>query len=161
MTRESAESKTIKDDGEVHVIGKIRTLPEFRENVMLLKSLVNKCPAVIFFRDIDGNLILVNEKFGRLFDLDCDAVIGKKDFEILPAAILQALRIHDDVVLKKKTSVHFEHELNIRNEKKLYFCMKFPLHDDDAGLRYCLHRDRYHGSEAGHPRSAQMGVCFQ
>lgn len=132
MTREVTESKTIKGGGEVHAIGKIPRLPEFRENIMLLKSFVNKCPAVIFFRDIEGNLILVNEKFARLFDLDGDAVIGKKDAEILPAAMLQALRIHDELVLEKRTSEHFEYELTIQNEKKFYFCMKFPLHDDDA-----------------------------
>jgi len=130
MTREVTESKSSREDGEVPVIGKIPTLPEFRENVMLLRSLVNKCPAIICFRDIDGNLILVNEMFSRLFDLDGDAVIGKKDFEILPAGLLTAVQIHDDVVLKKKKSVHFEQELTIGNEKKLYFCMKFPLHED-------------------------------
>ena len=132
MTPEEMGTNTVKGNGHVHMIGKIPALPDFRAKVLLLRSLVNKCPAVIFFRDLDGTLILANERFARLFSLDGNAVIGKKDFEILPAEILQALQMHDDVVLKKKTGMHFEHELTVGNEKKLFFCMKFPLHDDNA-----------------------------
>ena len=121
MTREVTEPKTIKRDNEVHLIGKVRSLTEFQDQVMPLRSLVNKCPASICFRDIGGNLILVNDNFARIFGLDGDAVIGKKDLEILPAGILAALRMHDDVVLKERTSVYFEHELNIGNEKSPIF----------------------------------------
>src|SRR5204863_287214 len=60
-----------------------------------LQTILDATTAVIYLKDAAGRFIFVNRQFQQLFHVRRDAVIGKLDAEVLPAAVAQALSRHD------------------------------------------------------------------
>ncbi|MDD5513121.1 MAG: ATP-binding protein [Candidatus Omnitrophica bacterium] len=66
----------------------------------LLESLMDSVPDVIYFKDINGRLIMVNQAHARGLGLAPKEVIGKTDFDIFPRARAERMRKDDLQVIK-------------------------------------------------------------
>ncbi len=67
----------------------------------LLTDLIDQIPDVIYFKDTQGRLILVNRAHAQGLGLKPDEVAGKTDFDIFPRERAKAMARDDDYVMRK------------------------------------------------------------
>jgi len=62
---------------------------ELEKQYSFIKTLIEKAPIAIFYKDIDGKYIGNNEKFEELFGHDKDEILGKNVFDIATKELAQ------------------------------------------------------------------------
>ncbi|MFO1160910.1 MAG: response regulator [Reyranellaceae bacterium] len=67
---------------------------------LLLRSLIDSLPDVVFAKDVDGTYIVGNQAFARLAGRSPELVIGKTDFDLFSRADAEAFRARDATVLE-------------------------------------------------------------
>lgn len=92
-------------------------------------------PAVIYIKDLAGRYMLVNSRFEELFGVSNDAVRGKMDEEILPAAVASQFRAGDAEVLENAEPVQVEKRIVQQDGVHTYLTVKFPLFDETGKVR--------------------------
>ena len=102
-----------------------------------LQTILDATTAVIYLKDAAGRFIFVNRQFQQLFHVRRDAVIGKLDAEVLPAAVAQALSRHDRPALKAGEPEEVEDTVPLDDGPHTYIALKFPLLDS-AGAPYAI-----------------------
>jgi PAS domain-containing protein len=73
---------------------------ELRDSGRRMKDVLDNVPAIVFMKDPGGRYLLVNRAFEQGLQISSDAVAGKTDYEIFPAALADALRVNDQRVLE-------------------------------------------------------------
>ncbi|NJN23403.1 MAG: PAS domain-containing protein [Acaryochloridaceae cyanobacterium RL_2_7] len=102
-----------------------------------LRAIIDNTTSVVYVKDLDGRLMLINEKFTALFDQSPDDMLGMTDFEYLPPDVAAQTRANDRQVLAQQQPVEFEEEVPDHGALKTYISVKFPLCDAE-GRAYAL-----------------------
>lgn len=103
-------------------------------NKLLVESIIDNSPALIYVADTDGKIKLANKIFQKIFDLPKSEIVGKYRQEIMPAAIANQHRNNDIDVIQSKKSMVTEEE-NIEGDgKHFYISQKFPLFDLNGNI---------------------------
>ncbi|HEY6897202.1 MAG TPA: PAS domain S-box protein, partial [Rhodocyclaceae bacterium] len=106
-----------------------------RQSQQLVQSILDHSGTVIFVKDLDGRYLLVNQRFAQLFDTPQESLVGKTDYDILPAPTADALRVADRETLASGRAAEFEEEIPQEDGLHTYISVKFPLYDE-AGWPY-------------------------
>lgn len=69
------------------------------DNYPLLKDLMDHIPDVIYFKDRQGKLLMVNDAHARGLGLKPDEVVGKTDFDFFPKAVAEKMTRDDEAVM--------------------------------------------------------------
>ena len=96
------------------------------ENQQIIHGIFNNANTVIYVKNITGQYILVNKQFEKLFNISNNEVIGKNDYQLLPAVIADMITINDKKVMLSKKSIAVEEKIDC---KRTYLSLKFPLFD--------------------------------
>ena len=106
---------------------------EFQENQVRFQAILDNAPSVIYLKEPEGRLLLVNREFETIFNLKEAEVIGKSDRELFPAEIANTFAINDRQVVQTRQSLQTEEEV-IQADGKLhtYLSIKFPLFDSQG-----------------------------
>jgi PAS domain S-box-containing protein len=102
-----------------------------------LRSIIDNCPAVIFLKDLEGEYLLVNRYWEKLFDVKREDVVGKTDWELWPREVAAILRANDERVLSSDVPLAIEEEVPSGAGKRKYLSLKFVLRDR-ANVPYAL-----------------------
>jgi PAS domain S-box-containing protein len=102
-----------------------------------LQALVDHTSAAIYIKDLAGRYRLVNQSCVNMFGLDRDAVLGKTDHELFPAAIADAIRRDDHAVLETLQPLEREEALPMAHGETIFLSVKFALTGAD-GRAYAL-----------------------
>ncbi|MEM8639665.1 MAG: PAS domain S-box protein [Cyanobacteria bacterium P01_G01_bin.54] len=105
-----------------------------RESEELLQAVINNSPEVIYIKDKNGNLLLVNNEFCRLMNLESKHLIGKNTRDIFPAEIADNMLENDRYVMSKNQVIQREEMARFDQEVKFYLSSKFPLRDDQGNI---------------------------
>ena len=108
-----------------------------RDSELRMRAILDRASAVVFFKDRDGRYLFVNEEFLRIFSLERDAVIGKKESELFPPAIAQEMREHDLRVWESGSHLTAEEVAPRTDGPRTYVATKFLLRDSE-GAPYAL-----------------------
>lgn len=109
-----------------------------KESEKRLEAILENAPSVVYIKDLEGRLTMVNRAYLNLFQMSREELIGKPGSLVHPAPELHAkIREHDLQVLEGGVPQHFEEEIVVRGEKRTYLSVKFPLKDID-GKPYAL-----------------------
>ncbi len=101
-----------------------------RESENRFQAFMNNTPAVAYMKDAAGRLVYVNEVFERLFNLKADELIGKTDFEYLPAEVANVVRENDALVLSEWKSLEVvENVPTPDGAVSHWISLKFPFAD--------------------------------
>ena len=93
-------------------------------------SLVETLPQSILRKDLNGRFTFGNRKFRAALDLPADALVGKTDFDLFPAALAEKYRRDDHQVIDSKTIFETIEEHVTHHGDKLYVhVIKTPLCD--------------------------------
>lgn len=102
-----------------------------------LQSILDNAPAVVYMKDLEGRLTMVNRSYLDLFHVERSDVIGLAGLPIHSEEVIAKIREHDRMVLEGGVRQQFEEELLVRGERKTFLSVKFPMLDD-KGQPYAL-----------------------
>jgi len=98
-------------------------------NYQLIRSIINNTNSPIFIKKINGQYLLVNKQFEKLFHYTNEQLVGKTDHDIFEKDIADTLRAGDVDIIKtekeKVTEGKFPHNSEMHN----YIVVKFPIFD--------------------------------
>jgi PAS domain S-box-containing protein len=97
-----------------------------------LRQIVDNSSAVIYVKDLDGRLVLVNRSFERLFKVRAERVLGHTDHEFFPKEIADVLRANDLRVIQLGHELEFEEQVPMGGSIRTYLSNKFPLFDSEG-----------------------------
>lgn len=103
----------------------------------LLEAVVENSPAVIYVKDLDGRYLMVNRRYGDIFHIDRDAMIGRTDHDIFPAEIADAFRAMDMRVAAVDQPLTEEESAPHDDGPHAYISVKSPLRDE-TGQAYAV-----------------------
>lgn len=107
------------------------------ENKQLLQSIIDNTTNPIFIKKINGEYILINKQFESLFKISNEEIIGKTDYDFLPATVADAYRNSDFEVVKAVKELKTEETIQQQDGLHTYIAVKFPLFDS-KGRVYAL-----------------------
>ncbi|MDR6533764.1 PAS domain S-box-containing protein [Caulobacter rhizosphaerae] len=96
----------------------------------LLEAVVENSPAVIYVKDLDGRYLMVNRRYGDIFHIDRDAMIGRTDHDIFPLEIADAFRTMDVRVAAADQPLTEEESAPHDDGPHAYISVKSPLRDE-------------------------------
>jgi PAS domain S-box-containing protein len=97
-----------------------------------LRTILDATTAVIYMKDAEGRYLFVNRRFGEVFGLRREEVVGKLDAEVLPPEAAQTLRGHDLRVLEARAPHEIEEIISGSDSAHTYLSLKFPLLDAEG-----------------------------
>src|SRR5690606_36188532 len=97
----------------------------------LLQAVIDNSIAVIYVKDMQGRYLLVNRHFCAIFKLDgADAVVGKTDYELFPAAAADVFRAMDLRAAVAQSPLVEEEDAPQHDGVHTYVSVKARLLDD-------------------------------
>lgn len=105
---------------------------ELRESRELLQAVLDNCPAIIYIKDADGRLMLVNRRSEQVMKIPRKTMIGRTDSEIFPAEVVASFHANDLKVFESRGPLEFEEVVPLDDGPHTYLSVKFPLFDREG-----------------------------
>lgn len=99
-----------------------------------MKNIFDSIDSIIFEKNRDGTYTFANSTFYKMFNVE---IVGKKDIDFFSKDITDILKINDLTVVYEQKSTTTEIEVNIADERKIFFIKKFPLKDENEEVKIC------------------------
>ena len=99
-----------------------------------LQGILDNAPAVMFIKDVEGRYVLVNKRWGELFHVTPEQIIGLTDQDIFPADMAHAFRENDLKVQSGGVPLTLEEIAPQDDGPHTYLSVKFPLWGPDGEL---------------------------
>ncbi len=107
-----------------------------RESEARFQAFMNNSPAVAYMKNEVGRLVYVNKVFEKLFNLQADELIGKTDYDFLPAEVAAAVRKNDALVLSEWQAMQLNENVPSPDGSATdWLSLKFPF-EDTNGEKY-------------------------
>lgn len=104
----------------------------------VLVAVLDRCPSIIFVKDIEGRYVLMNQRFMDLFGLTREELLGNGDEACFPAEVAAMVRLKDQSIVDGGVPLQFEETVPINGRDRTFFTIKFPLFDaDEQPLGLC------------------------
>jgi PAS domain S-box-containing protein len=102
---------------------------ELRANQELLTNIIDSSPEIIYARDLDGRLILLNDTLARVYGIPKEKALGTTDDDIYERETAERVRGWDRKVLSQGAAIQYEETIPVRGMPHTYITTKFPLRD--------------------------------
>ena len=125
--------------GELGIARDVTTRKKYEENLQritkTLHALVQAIPDIVYFKDVEGRNLIVNNAFERLVGLKKEEIIGKKDEEIFPPDLAAQCRKSDEIVLRNGVAVRVEeYTVDGKGAKRFFDTIKVPVFDGEGKI---------------------------
>ena len=97
----------------------------------IFKDIINFSPSVIFVKDLDGRFLFINHEDEKIFNIQCEELIGQKHNELWPERIAKKFEAQDKEVIKTGVNQVWEDSVTVKGENRTYITNKFLLLDSD------------------------------
>jgi PAS domain S-box-containing protein len=150
IVRPNGEVRTIDNHGDVlfddygrpvRMVGIVQDVTDrkraegaLRQTHEQFQSIIDNSPSVIYAKDRSFGYLFANREFGRMFQVDPEAMIGKTDETIMPLDVAGRARASDRKVLEQGEVVQEEEVIWRRGGDRTYITQKFPLLDTDGEI---------------------------
>lgn len=98
-----------------------------QENQALLQALIDNASVLVLVKDTTGRYTVVNRLAAAAVNLTPAQMVGKTDYDVLPAEIADAYHKDDQQVLTTGTMIHVEHELPLDDGIHTLLSTRFPI----------------------------------
>jgi len=148
IVRPDGEIRSVENHGDVvldddgrprRIVGTIQDVTDrkraegaLRQSHDQFQSIIDNSPSVIYAKDRSFRYLFVNREFGRMFQVEPPAVIGRPDESVLPLDVAGRARASDRKVLEEGDVVQEEEVIWRRGGDRTYITQKFPLRDGDG-----------------------------
>ncbi len=100
---------------------------------LILDTIINNIPAMVFYKSLDGTYIAANEMFCHQLNTTPDAIIGKSDFDFYDTSSAMRFRDSDLEVIETGRSVDLlEDEIELDGEFRIFTTRKVLLKDHNG-----------------------------
>ena len=100
----------------------------------LVREIADHTSAVIYVKDLSYRYIMVNRQFESLFNITCDEILGRNDYDIFPRDLSDEFRKNDVFVAESGESIECEEVAPHTDGPHTYLSVKFALRDDDGRI---------------------------
>jgi PAS domain S-box-containing protein len=100
-----------------------------RANESRLRAIMDNTSAVIYLKDLEGRLLLVNRRFEELFNVTQQQIVGKTDADVFPSEVVAKLQANDRQVSETGNPLEFEEVAPQVDGLHTYVSVKFPIFD--------------------------------
>jgi PAS domain S-box-containing protein len=98
-----------------------------RERERLLQTVLDNTPTVIFIKDSEGRMLMVNRRFCELAGLPADRIIGRLDRDLFPGPSIAAILANDRRVVAENRLFEFEETLELPDGMHTFLSVKAPM----------------------------------
>jgi PAS domain S-box-containing protein len=150
IVRPDGEVRTIENHGDVvlddygnavRMVGTVQDITErmraegaLQQTHAQFQSIIDNSPSVIYAKDRSFGYLFANREFGRMFQVDPGAMVGKTDETIMPLDVAGRARASDRRVLEDGEVVQEEEVIWRRGGDRTYLTQKFPLLDTEGEI---------------------------
>lgn len=99
-----------------------------------LQAILDNTPALVYTKDLDGRMLMVNRQWQRLFNFSADQVVGKRVHELFPSMYADAMRDSDLKVIESGRPLQFEQTAPKDKGFVAHLTTKFPLRDGSGRI---------------------------
>lgn len=115
-----------------------RVFGAFRESEYRAESVIDRAPAVIFVKDLDGRYIIANAEFLSIFGLHKDQVIGGSNEDLFPDEFVEEIRRFETSAADREDGKAVELNVPTANGERAFLGVIFPLREDTGAIyAYC------------------------
>jgi PAS domain S-box-containing protein len=111
------------------VTDRVHTEEALRESQHRLNAILSHTTTPIFLHDIEGRIILFNESAGNMVCAGVDQILGRLPEECMTPEAARAYRRAELEVRSNGTAVEQEELVELRDGKRTYITIRFPLLD--------------------------------
>lgn len=129
--------KTLITGSGVDITEKVKAEYESNQQKRLMEAIINQTKSVIYVKDIEGVMKLVNQAYLDLFGLTNEEVIGRKEEDILGKKLRNLIYLNDLAVHNSNEVKEFEESIVIDGELRHFNSTKYKLFDV-PGFEGCL-----------------------
>lgn len=105
-----------------------------RMSEILNRNLVEHLPQRVFIKDINSNYISCNANYANDLGIAPEEIIGKDDFEFVPAEMALAYRSDDQIVMSTGKSKKIIEPYLVKGEKFWIQTTKVPYHNEKGEI---------------------------
>ncbi|MBF0626495.1 MAG: response regulator [Magnetococcales bacterium] len=98
-----------------------------------LQAILDNTQALVSLKDTAGRYLLVNRRFEDVLGPGGEAILGKTDREVFPAAVAAIFQADDQAVLELGRPVTVEQAIPREGASQTFVSVKFPLLDESGG----------------------------
>jgi PAS domain S-box-containing protein len=118
---------TIKDNSAYKKIVVEHAIIEKR-----LQSILDNAPVAIYIKDMNGRYLMVNKEAEHIIQQPIEAIIGKKDIDLLPLEISKLLEKADTELVRTGKSFSYEETMPVAGVNSISQITKFLIKDDNG-----------------------------
>ena len=108
---------------------RLRAESALEGNRVLLQSILDNIPAVVYIKDLEGRYLFVNRQFEQLAGRSREEIRGKTVFDFSPKELAEAAHQHHQKVLATQRPVELEETVLYPDGPRPHRAVKFPLRD--------------------------------
>lgn len=97
-----------------------------------LAAVIDNSGAVIYVKDLEGRLLLVNRQFEKIIGAPSGALLGKTDYDLFPRELADQMRANDHEVMATGQVLSREERAEQMDGVHDYIAVKVPLRDDQG-----------------------------
>jgi len=124
----------VKQQLKQEIEDRAETEQVLKDSQLLLQTLIDAIEGEVFVKDTNGKYLFVNNAFGKDFDVDPKAVIGKDDFFVFSPETAEILQKNDRRIMAEKKAVNIEESGILRGKHVTYLTNKVPLIDENGNV---------------------------
>ena len=95
-----------------------------------IRAILERSPSFICLKDCEGRYLLAGRECQTVLGRDCREAVGKTDYELLPPALADQLRVAERRVLETGEPTEDEVVVTSGEESRTYLANRFPLRDE-------------------------------
>ncbi|MBM4055074.1 MAG: PAS domain S-box protein [Planctomycetes bacterium] len=112
-----------------------KTADDLKKSYNLLQAVINGTPDIIFVKDLELKLIMINSAVCKYLEKSSEEIIGKTSFDILPKEIAEKITENDLAVLRSGKTQTFKEILPGKgNDAKIVLATKSPYLDSNGNI---------------------------
>ncbi|WP_101760561.1 PAS domain-containing protein [Oceanicoccus sp. KOV_DT_Chl] len=93
----------------------------------IIRAMADNARAVLAIKDVNGNYLMANKEYYRLFNLSEASMLGKGDYELFPHHIADDFVAADKRVFETGESFNFEEKAIVDDKLHHFLSVKFPI----------------------------------
>jgi len=111
---------------------------ESRTQKRQMADVLDRLPAAICLKDLQGRFQLVNRAFENFFHVRDNDILGKAEWDHLPRELIERIETHERQAVASRQEVASEHIMEWNGKRHIVESHQFPLlHPDGAAYAVC------------------------
>lgn len=107
---------------------------ELQRQQILLNTVVNNLPTIIYVASTEGQVLLANQHASRMFGHDGKEIAGQREEAVFPAAALAYWQAEKRELLATGRASQVEEQWTMSDGEHTFLATRFPLYDDQHNI---------------------------